>query len=196
MAKPPTKDDDPTARLCRAWNEMDPALRTFSTRNAPGKQNDYRWFLEWVGSLESDDVLVSIDRERSTGTLEEVMIPFDDVPLTGRSFGRVERVDGLLAAPFSEVREVLAVTARHPNGRPSRYRLIARIVLEVDVNRKDRPWSDETVLAWINVRFEPAVFERSVDVRGHHEALFVIGLDGRPVMVFDEETRTFVPPDR
>lgn len=196
MTIPEKELDDPTARICRVWNEMDPALRNFSARNAPGKQDDYRWFLEWIGSLDADDVIVTIDHERSTGTLEAVMVPFEDSPSPAGSRGPAERVDGLLAAPFSEVRDVLAVTARHPNGRPARFRLIARIVLEVDVNRKDRPWSDETVLAWINVRFEPAVFERSVDVRGRTEDVFVIGLAGCPVMVFDEDTRTYAPVDR
>ena len=136
---------------------------------------------------------VAIDHERSTGTLQEVIIPFEDAPAEARSRGSTERADGLLAAPFSEVREVLAVMARHPNGRPSRYRPIARIVAVVDVNRKDRPWSDETVLAWVNVRFEPVTIEWSVDIRGHDERTYIVGLDGCPVMSFDDDLRQYVP---
>ncbi|NLX49041.1 MAG: hypothetical protein GXY82_04045 [Methanospirillum sp.] len=187
---------DPTGSICRAWNEMDPGLRSFSVRNAPGRQDDYRWFLEWLKSLEADDVIVTIDRERSTGTLEEVITLFGDAPAGDGSLGRSERVDGILAGPFTEVREVSAVTARHPNGRPARYRPVARIVVAVDVNRKDRPWSDENVLAWTSVRFDPVATERSVDERGRDGPTYVIGLDGRPVMLFDEDSRAYVPVER
>lgn len=193
MTLPETKPADPTARVCQAWNDIDPALRAFNLRNAPGKQDDYWWFLEWLMALESDDVFVAIDRKRSTGTLEEVVVPFEDAPAGARVRLLPDRVDGLLAAPFVEVREVIAVTARHPNGRPARYRPIARIAATVDVNYKDRRWSDETVLIWVKVGFEPVVTELSVDERGDEEATFVIGVEGRPVMVFDEDALAFVP---
>jgi hypothetical protein len=195
MATPETEPGDPTARICRAWNEMPPDLRNFSLRNAPGKQDDYWGFLDWLGSVESDDVIVTIDRERSTGTLEEVVIPFGDAPVRTGWRELVDRVDGHLAAPFVEVREILAVTARHPNGRPARFRPVARIVVAVDVNYKDRPWSDETVLAWANVRFDPVAIERSVDERGQDGPTYVVGLDGRPVMIFDEDSRSYVPAE-
>jgi|GEM_PF-828378 hypothetical protein len=193
MTLPATDPADPTERICRAWNTIDPALRNFSVRNAPGKQDDYWWFLEWLASLKDDDVSVVIDRERSTGSLEEVVIPFDDDPASARTRLLSDRVDGLIAAPFLEVWEVRAVTVRHPGGRPARLRPIARIAVAVDVNYKDRLWSDETVLIWAKVGFEPVTTERSIDVRGDDGPVYVIGLEGRPVMVFDEDTRAYMP---
>jgi hypothetical protein len=82
---------------------------------------------------------------------------------------------------------------RHPGGRPARLRPIARIAVAVDVNYKDRLWSDETVLIWAKVGFEPVTTERSIDVRGDDGPVYVIGLEGRPVMVFDEDTRAYMP---
>ena len=146
-----------------------------------------------LASLKDDDVSVVIDRERSTGSLEEVVIPFDDDPASARTRLLSDRVDGLIAAPFLEVWEVRAVTVRHPGGRPARLRPIARIAVAVDVNYKDRLWSDETVLIWAKVGFEPVTTERSIDVRGDDGPVYVIGLEGRPVMVFDEDTRAYMP---
>ena len=37
MVAPETETDDPTARICRTWNEMNQGLRNFSVRNASGK---------------------------------------------------------------------------------------------------------------------------------------------------------------